>query len=138
MTKRELERVVEPIPGIRIVATPDALDTLQPPSGVDLVDMRLAPDELLRLGTTDAPRVADDHAIVFVDHGWAGAWLPTPALVAFLEAGADWPVPPSFPAFCQGMSAHIAVKCWLAEPHSLIVVPLSVASDLAGRLEAYT
>ena len=129
--------MIEPIPATRIVARPEALDALEPATDGGVIDMRLAPDELLRIGTTHPPVVADDHAIVIVDHGWAGAWLPTSALKAFLEAGADWRLPSRHPTFCQGMAAHLAVKCWLAETDSLIVVPLPMASDLAKRLEGH-
>jgi hypothetical protein len=123
--------VVEPIPAVRIVATPAALDGAMVPN--DRPTLRLAPDELLVIGD-GLIEVADHHAIATTDAGWCGAWLDATAAEAFLSHACEWELPTQRPAFAQGMVAHLAVKLWFESGRTLILVPRPMAAELADRL----
>lgn len=120
----------------RVVASPDALDDLDPAVGLVV---RTAPDEVLVVGDgPDAPTVVvgDDHAIVIEDTGWCGRWLSAAEAERFLAAECAWPRPTARPAMAQGMVAGLAVKLWLETDRTLLVVAHVSAEDLEARLDA--
>ena len=131
MTRREVAPVVDRMPVTRVVSTSDALDALAVPDGV--VALRTAADEMLLLGNV-AFDVADPHAIVVLDTGWAGAWLDNDAAEPFLMAECEWELPSQRPAFAQGMVSHLAAKLWFEEDRTLILVPAPMAQELAERV----
>ena len=120
------------IGGTRIVATPAALDTAPWPS--DALVLRLAADEAFVTTPVAADAIADPHAIVAPDGGFAGVWLPTAEALDFLERTCEWELPPARPAFAQGMVAGLAVKLWLEEDRILFIVPAPFAMELAERM----
>lgn len=120
------------IGGTRIVATPAALDTAHWPS--DALVLRLAADEVFVTAAVTAAAIADPHAIVAPDGGFAGVWLPTAEALDFLERTCEWEIPHDRPAFAQGMVAGLAVKLWLEEDRVLFVVPAPFATELAERM----
>lgn len=119
--------MLDRLAAIRIVARPDALDTLEGHV------LRLAPDEALVLGT-DRPAVGDPYAIISDDTGWRGVWLEPDRAERFFSAECDWPRPTERPAFAQGMIAHLPVKLWLETDRVLVAVPHVFAADLTDRL----
>lgn len=124
--------VLKRIQGTRIVATPAALNAARWPS--DVLVLRLAADEAFVAATVTADAIADPHAIVVPDGGFAGLWLPTAEALDFLERSCEWEVPHARPTFAQGMVAGLPVKLWLEEERVLFVVAAPYATDLQERL----
>lgn len=125
------------VPAIRIAATAAALDALAAPEGS--LALRVAADELLLvpvdLSTPHAaPEVADPHAIVAPDAGFAGAWWPIDQANQLLERHCEWEPPTARPAFAQGAVAEVAVKIWFEERRALILVPAPFQADFEERI----
>jgi len=131
-------RELEPIQGVRVVATPAALDTATwDPEDVTLV-WRLAPDEAFgwRHGdAVDAVRVDDPDAIIESEHGFSGAYL-MPDDLAELRRHAEFAWPERRPALVQGKIAGVPVKVWLADVANgdCLLVATAYADELADRL----
>jgi hypothetical protein len=122
---------LEPLHGLRVVADPAALDVALW-RGEDVTVLRFAPDDAMALGAT-AVDVADEHAIVESEVGFAGAWLPLDDVLAHLE----WPLPTERPALAQGSIAGVPAKVWLPDDGDgtvLVITPTAYADELAGRL----
>lgn len=129
-------RELEPIQGIRVVATPAALDaaTWSPD---DLV-WRFAPDEAFgwrRGNPVDTIHVDDADAIVETERGFSGAYL-TPDDVAELQRHAEFAWPERRPALVQGKIAGVPVKVWLADVVNgdCLLVATAYTDELADRL----
>lgn len=124
-----------PLAGLRVAATPDALDHARWPD--DALVLRVAPDEALVLTAAtslDDGALGDAHAIVVRDHAWHGLWLPTAEAIDLVERHADWAAPAGRPAFTQGLIAGIPAKVWFGHERALIVVSAPVANTFAARL----
>ena len=122
--------VLDPAPGIRVVAAPDALDRARWSGGnVDVV--RVAPDEALALGAT-AVEVDDGDAIVEPEVGFSLARLDADDLAA-LAGHLEWPVLSEPGAIGQGKVAGVPAKLVAGRP-SLLVVQTAYADELARRL----
>ncbi|MBX3010455.1 MAG: hypothetical protein KF832_03070 [Caldilineaceae bacterium] len=124
--------MLERIQGTRIVATPAALDAARWPD--EALVLRLAADEAFVTAAVKADAVADPHAIVVPDGGFAGVWLPATTALDFLARTCEWEVPASRPTFAQGMVAGLPVKLWLETERVLLLVPAPYATDLQERL----
>ena len=119
----------EPLQGVRVVADPAALDRARW-AGVEVTVLRFAPDDALALGATGVD-VADEHAVVEPEAGFAGAWLPLDAVVAHIE----WPLPAERPALAQGSIAGVPAKLWLPDDGDVLVLTATAyADEIAGRL----
>jgi len=116
--------------GIRVAATPDALDAARW-TGDDVDVLRIAPDEALGLGAT-AVEVDDPDAIVEPEAGFAVALLGDDELEA-LEAHVDWPLPGDAGTVAQGKIAGVPAKLVIGNP-SLLVVNAAYADELERRL----
>jgi len=129
---------LEPVQGVRVVASPEALDSaVWNPEDVTLV-WRFAPDEAFgwRAGSPETSvRVDDPHAIIELEHGFCGAYL-LPADVAELRRHCEWAWPDERPAMVQGSIAGIPVKVWLApfDNGDCLLVAAAYADELASRL----
>ena len=121
-------RAPEPIPGLRIVAAPAALDAAAWPAGV--LAVRLAADDLFAAGATTTD-VAD--ALVEDELGFVGWWLSAAELATVLEH-VDWPMPASFPGLAQGLVAGVPAKLWLAGGRALLVCAVAYTHELQERL----
>jgi hypothetical protein len=115
----------------RVAANPAALDGAAWPAG-SLV-LRIASDDVLIIGD-GVLGVTDPHAIVDEESGFAGIWMPADEAEAFLAAECAWALPPARPAFAQGMVAGLPLKLWLESDRVLLVVPVTLAHELAARL----
>ncbi|NND04705.1 MAG: hypothetical protein HKN91_18185 [Acidimicrobiia bacterium] len=118
----------------RIVSTSETIDIAH--LAQDLTAMRIAPDELMILGDVVefGDWTHDPHAIVFADTGWAGVWLGSEQADEFLLSECEWQLPSERPAFAQGMVSHLAVKLWLEDDRTLILVPSAMSAELEARL----
>ena len=120
---------LEPVAGIRIVATSAALDGARW-SG-DAVDViRIAPDEALGLGATGV-QVDDPDAIVEEEAGFAVALLGPE--YAMLAAHTDWPIPDEPGTLAQGKIAGVPAKLLVGDP-TLLVVQVAYVDELRSRL----
>ena len=120
---------LEPVAGIRVVATSAALDGARW-SGEDIDVIRIAPDEALGIGATGV-HVDDPDAIVEEEAGSAVALLG-PEL-RMLAAHTDWPIPEEPGTLAQGKIAGVPAKLLVGEP-TLLVVQAAYADELRRRL----
>jgi hypothetical protein len=100
-------RAPEPMPALRIVASPTVLDELAPPEGA--VALRLAGDDLLILGAASV-EVAGEHLIVD-EAGFVGWWLTPDEVTASVLPHVDWALPTARPALAQGLVAGVPPSC---------------------------
>jgi hypothetical protein len=127
---------LDPIVGVRVVATPAAIDeaTWMPASGTRV--WRTAPDEVLAWQPGAAVEVAveDPDAIVEPEHGFASATL-SDVDVELVGQHVDVPLPTELPALVQGKIAGVPASLGL-EPGGggILVVQAAYAHELTRRL----
>ena len=127
---------LEPIVGIRVVATPDAIDGARwtPKTGTRV--WRTAPDEALAWQPDGVLSVDldDPDAIVEPEHGFLTATL-TAGEVADLGRHVDVPLPSEPPAFVQGKIAGVPASLGLPPGGGgILVVQAAYANELVRRL----
>jgi hypothetical protein len=120
---------LEPLRGLRVIASPDALDGARWTGSVMV--LRFAPDEALAIGAITVD-IDDSDAIVERETGFVGARL-TAADLERLVAHMDWPLPTEPGALAQGKIAGVPAKVLVGEP-SLLLMQASYADDLVSRL----
>ena len=122
--------------GTRIVANPNAIDSLVIPGGS--VVMRFAPDEIYvtpPLPGTASVTAADPHAIIISEGAFSGAWVAEEHALHLLEMHAEWEMPSERPAFDQGMVAGVAAKLYFCKQRGvLFAAPSPYAHELEERL----
>jgi hypothetical protein len=122
--------VFEPLPGVRVVADPAAIDALVAalPARPHL---RLAPDDVLVIGTTGID-VDDPHAIVELETGFVAADVDLAAVARHTE----WPIPAERPAFAQGSIAGVPARLSLVrdDGRATLIIAAAYADELALRL----
>ena len=126
---------LERLRGLRVVADPAALDAARW-TGVDVLALRLAPDDTLAIGATGV-ELEDDHAIVEDERGYVGAWCG----LAEVARHAEWSLPTVRPALAQGAIAGVPAKVWLpggeggdGADRVFLVVTNAASATLAERL----
>jgi hypothetical protein len=125
---------LEPMPGLRVVADPAALDRASWRGDRDVTVLRLAPDDALAVGARSV-EIDDEHAIIAEEAGFVGAWLTAEEFEAMVLPRIEWPLPPDRPTVAQGSIAGVPSKLWLrATGGALLVAPTAYADELAGRL----
>ena len=126
-------RALEPLTGIRVVASPEVLAGSAWPDAVAV--LRIAPDDVLVIGTTTID-VADPDAIVVAETGFVGCWLTTEDVRRDVLPHVDWelPAPEERPALAQGYIAGVPAKLWLTGETALLLCAAPYAHDLAERL----
>ncbi len=123
---------LEPVEGVRVVATPGAIDGAR--WAGDAVDViRIAPDEALGLGAVGVD-LDDPDAIVEPESGFAVALLGR-AELDVLTAHTDWTIPASNARFglAQGKIAGVPAKLLFGDP-SLVIVQIAYVDELTRRL----
>ena len=127
--------VLETLHGLRVVAEPEALDAARW-VGTDLTVLRFAPDDALAIGAT-AVDLADPHAIVEPEAGFAGAWLALDDVAHHVE----WSLPAERPALAQGAFAGVPAKLFLPDGNGtgrvgdvLLLTATAYADELIDRL----
>jgi hypothetical protein len=122
-------RAPELLHGLRVVATPAAIDGILLPA--DGVVLRIAPDDAVVVGAA-AMAVDDPHAIV--EHEYAFVyWRLTPAEFAPITHRIEWPLPDPG-QLGQGLIAGVPAKIMIALDHVLLVVSAGLAHELIERL----
>jgi hypothetical protein len=131
-------RELEAIQGVRVVASPEALDrAVWDPEDVTLV-WRFAPDDAFgwRMGSPERSVSVDDpDAIIEPENGYCAAYL-MPADVAELRRHCEFEWPTERPALVQGNIAGVPAKVWLADfaNGDCLLVAAAYADELASRL----
>lgn len=125
----------EPLAGWRIVAAPAALDSLV--TDPDSTALRLAPDDVLVVGSPAPPGVDDPHAIVEPDTGWSAFTFTETAFADGPAHRVEWALPSDRPALAQGLVAGVPAKVWFAMDGTVLVMCATAhAHDLGARIGA--
>jgi hypothetical protein len=115
--------------GLRVVATPEALDAARW-HGHDVTVLRFAPDDAFAIGA-EGVDIDDEHAIVESEVGYVGAWLPIGDVVPHIE----WSLPAERPALAQGLVGTVPAKLWLPDDgDGLLFTAAAHVDELTGRL----
>ncbi len=123
---------LEPLRGIRVVATPAALDGARwVGHDGDVAVLRFAPDDAFGLGARSV-EIDDQHAIVVDEAGFVGAWVDLDRIDDHIE----WSIPALRDrTLAQGSIAGVPAKLWLPDDAAvLLVVPAAYANDLRDRI----
>ena len=122
---------LEALRGLRVVASPEALDTA--PWNDQAAVLRFAPDDAFVVGTPGID-ITDEHAIVEEETGFVGEWLTPDELAERVIPHIEWPLPDARPALGQGFIAGVPCKLWLSGDRALLLCPAPYALELAERL----
>lgn len=122
---------LELVPGLRVVASPDALDVAR--WGEQAVVLRIAPDDAFAVGATTI-ELTDAHAIVTEESGFVGAWLTRDQLAQWVMPQIEWALPDGRPALAQGLIAGVPAKLWLERERALLLCAAGYAHELTERL----
>ncbi len=126
---------LESLPGLRVVATPEALDGAR--WSDDTIVLRFAPDDAFAIGAPQvdlADELADEDAIVEPETGFVGTWLTPDEVGELVETHIEWPLPAARPALAQGLIAGVPAKLWLEVDRALLLCAAAYAHELAERL----
>jgi hypothetical protein len=123
-------RAPEPLPALRVVAAPEALDELALPDEHPM--LRLASDDLLVIGAASV-QVTGEHLVVD-EAGFVGWWLTPDEVREQILPHVDWPLPTTRPALAQGLVAGVPAKLWLTEDRALLLCAAAYAHELEERL----
>ena len=123
-------RAPEPLPALRVVASPEVLDDVTVPD--DHPMLRLASDDLLVIGAASV-QVVGEHLVVD-EAGFVGWWLTPDEVMQAVVPHVDWPLPTARPALAQGLVAGVPAKLWLAEDRALLLCAAAYAHELEERL----
>jgi hypothetical protein len=121
----------ERLSAMRIAAARSALDAARWPK--DAIVLRVAPDEVLVIAA-EAMRVtsndiADPHAIVEPETGFAGAWISSAETARLLERHCAWEWRQHAGGLAQGAIAGLPIKIWFEADRALWLVPEAFAAD---------
>ncbi len=121
---------LEPLAGLRVVATPTAIDVAHW-HGDNVTVLRFAPDDVFAIGATGV-ELDDDDAIIESEVGFGGAWVTIPEVMRHLE----WELPVERPVLAQGSIANVPAKLWLPDVRDriLLLTAAAYADELEGRL----
>ena len=128
-------------PGVRVVASPEAIDRAEwqdagpGPEDFEPLILRFAPDEALAVGATGVS-IVDPDAIVEPETGYLALMFPVDAFVDFVLPRIEWPPPTTRPAFTQGSIAGVPAKLYIDTTGAATVFVLAAyLDDLLGRLQ---
>lgn len=120
---------LEPIAGLRVVATPAALDA----AVAGLLAFRIAADEALVV--TGNPFTIDDpHAIVEEERGFLGGWISYAEFDEKLRPHIEWTVPDTRPWLGQGLVASVPLKLYFESHGVMVIVSRGLAHELQERV----
>ncbi|MBI5087824.1 MAG: hypothetical protein HZB15_02845 [Actinobacteria bacterium] len=129
-------REPEPLHGLRVVATPAAVDAI----ATGTVVVRIAPDEAFVIGASDL-RLDDPHAIVEPESAFVGWWLEPDEVADLLGNRVEWVLPTPLAGssqLAQGLVAGVPMKLWVGDAtddaRSLLIVSRSLAHEAHDRL----
>lgn len=127
-------------PGVRVVASPDAIDgaAWQPPSSAaddfEPLVLRFAPDEAFAIGASGV-HLDDPDAIVEPEVGWVALMFAVDEFFDLVLPRVEWSAPAERPAFAQGSVAGVPAKVYLDSTGAATVFVLAAyLDDLLPRL----
>ena len=123
-------RAPERLEGLRVVATPDALDHAWFEG--DVTVLRIAADEVLALGAV-AAEITDDHAIVERETAFVGWGLSPAEFDAHVARHVEWALPTARPVLAQGLAAGMPVKLWFEHDRVLLLVSSGLVHEAVDR-----
>ena len=128
-------------PGVRVVASPEAIDRASwedagpGPDEFEPLVLRLAPDEALAVGATGV-QLPDPDAIAEPETGYLALMFPVEEFVDFVVPRIEWPPPLTRPAFTQGSIAGVPAKLYIDTTGAATVFVLAAyLDDLLSRLQ---
>lgn len=131
-------------PGVRVVASPEALDAAEwqdagpGPDEFEPLILRFAPDEAFAVGATGV-HVDDPDAIVEAEVGYTAVMFPVDEFIDVVLPRIEWPVSPTRPAFCQGSIAGVPSKLYIDTTGAATVfIAGSYVDDFLSRLPVNT
>ena len=121
----------EPLPGIRVVADPVAIDALVAALPAERAHLRLAPDDVLVIGAAEVA-VDDPDAIVEPETGFVAADVD----LAVVARHTEWPIPLERPSFAKGAIAGVPARLSLIrdDGRATLVTAAAYTEELAERL----
>ena len=123
---------LEPLGGIRVVASPAALETARFSwDGDRMAVLRLAPDEAFAIGARDV-ELDDPDAIVESEAGFVAASLSA-ADLALVREHTEWPVTAAAGSLGQGKVAGVPARL-VGGDRPLLVTHAAYAHELLARL----
>lgn len=123
-------RAPERLEGLRVVATPDALDHAWFEG--DVTVLRIAADEVLALGAV-AAEITDEHAIVERETAFVGWGLSPAEFDAQVARHVEWALPTARPVLAQGLAAGMPVKLWFEHDRVLLLVSSGLVHEAVDR-----
>jgi hypothetical protein len=127
-------------PGIRVVASPEAIDSATwqhagpGPDDFEPLILRFAPDEAFAIGATGV-LIDDPHAIAEPEVGYVALMLPVDEFIDFVVPRIEWPAPATRPALAQGSIAGVPAKLYIDSTGAATVFVLAAyVDDLLARL----
>jgi len=131
-------------PGVRVVATPEAIDAAAwqdagpGPDEFEPLVLRFAPDEAFAVGATGV-HLDDPDAIVEPELGYTAIMFPVDEFIDVVLPRIEWPLAPARPAFCQGAIAGVPAKLYIdATGAATVFVMASYLDDFLSRLPVAT
>lgn len=128
-------------PGVRVVASPEAIDRATwedagpGPDEFEPLVLRFAPDEAFAVGATGV-QLADPEQIAEPETGYLALMFPVDEFVDVVFPRIEWPVPNTRPAFTQGSIAGVPAKLYIDTTGAATVFVLAAyLDDLLGRLQ---
>jgi hypothetical protein len=128
-------------PGVRVVASPEAIDRAtweDAGPGRDEFEplvLRFAPDEAFAVGATGV-ELADPDAIAEPEAGYLAVMFPVDEFVDYVLPRIEWPPPATRPAFTQGSIAGVPAKLYIDTTGAATVFVLATYLDeLLSRLQ---
>ena len=126
----------ETVHGMRVVASPAALDAAAWPPNVTA--LRFAADDVFVIGA-ETLSISSEHAVVAPESGFSGCWLNATELAHVAER-IDWPLPAAAerPVLAQGFVAGVPAKLYLTastgDAAALLITNTPYAAELWERL----
>jgi hypothetical protein len=143
--QRVLVHAPEPLHGLRVVATADAIDAAtQSTARTGGIVIRIAPDDAFVIGASDLI-LSDPHAIVEPESAFVGWWLTADDVATHIARHIEWEVPrpqAGSTQLAQGLVAGLPMKLWFSDPTDasadgpqvLLMVSRGLAHEAMERL----
>jgi hypothetical protein len=122
-------REPEPLGGLRVVATPAAIDAMSLPAGAAV--LRIAPDDAIVTGVANAT-LDDPFAIVEPEFTFV-QWRLTTDEFGGITHHIEWPLPEPG-ALGQGLIAGVPAKIVMTDDHVQLIVSAGLVHELMARL----
>jgi len=122
-------REPEPLEGVRVVASPAAIDAAVLPAGSAM--LRIARDDAI-VTSASTLTLEDPFAIVEPEYTFV-QWQLTPAEFADVGHHIEWPLPATG-QLGQGLIAGVPAKIVITDERVMLIVSAGLAHELSARL----